>query len=420
MFMKIILILPFVLLLFSIAAGPFINKKWWEKNYPYVSFLLASIILLYGIFSGHWQNILISLEDYLSFIILLFSLFVISGGIFIGITGTAKPVGNVLFLAFGAVISNILGTTGAAMLLIRPFLNSNSSRFSSFHMVFFIFIVCNVGGLLTPIGDPPLFLGYLKGIPFFWFSENLFVYWIITNLYLLFLFYLIDKRSYAKAGHSSVKSEEKKEEIKYKGILNFIPLVIIICSVFITKPLFLREIIMLATALLSYKITPTFIHKSNEFNFEPIREVAILFFGIFVTMIPALQFLSENSLALGLNNAGSFYWVCGLMTSFLDNAPAFLNFLAVAMANKAYNINVYTDMTKYLSENNLYIVALSVSAVFFGAMTYIGNGPNFMVKSITEKKFPSKKLPGFMGFMLYSLTILLPFYFLLWLLFLHN
>jgi Na+/H+ antiporter NhaD/arsenite permease-like protein len=408
-------------LLLAIAIAPFINEKWWYKNYPNVSFSLAFIILVYYLFSGQSGKLIISLEEYFSFIVLLFSLYVISGGIFFKINGKATPLNNILLLASGALIANIFGTTGAAMLFIRPFLSSNEYRFKSYHLVFFIFIVCNVGGSLTPIGDPPLFLGYLKGIPFLWVTQNMFVFWLTTNLYLLLLFYVIDKKHYNKL-KQNLKDEiaNKAEEVRYGGFLNLIPLLIIIGAVFITQPVFLREAIMLLTAILSYKLTPNKIHETNKFNFSPIKEVAILFLGIFITMIPALQFLSEYSKSFGFNNIGSYFWGCGILTSFLDNAPAYLNFLAVAMSNNNHNINVYTDVQKFLSEGNIYILAVSVSSVFFGAMTYIGNGPNFMVKSIAEQAIPKGKIPGFLRYLLYSLTILLPFYFVLWLLFFNG
>jgi Na+/H+ antiporter NhaD/arsenite permease-like protein len=418
---QIILILPFILLLAAIAIAPFANEKWWHKNYPYVSFSLGLIVLVYYLFSGQSGKLIVSLEEYFSFIVLLFSLYVISGGIFFKIKGKATPINNILILATGAIIANIFGTTGAAMLLIRPFISSNEYRFKPYHLVFFIFIVCNVGGSLTPIGDPPLFLGYLKGIPFLWVTQNMFVFWFLTNIYLLLIFYIIDRKNFNRVKQDLKNEiENEGEEVKYGGFLNLLPLAVIITAVFITKPVFLREAIMLVTALLSYKFTPKYIHETNRFNFNPIKEVAILFLGIFITMIPALQFLRGYSASFGLNSIGSYFWGCGILTSFLDNAPAYLNFLAAAMSNNSYDINVHTDMLKFLITGNKYILAISVSSVFFGAVTYIGNGPNFMVKSIAEHSVNKKRIPGFLVYMMYSLTILLPFYFILWLLFLNG
>jgi Na+/H+ antiporter NhaD/arsenite permease-like protein len=246
----------------------------------------------------------------------------------------------------------------------------------------------------------------------------MFIYWFITTIYLLTLFYFIDRHNFHKVREKMQEEiEEKGEELRYGGLLNLIPLGIIIGAVFITKPLFLREAIMLTTAILSYKFTSKNIHSINRFSFGPIKEVAILFLGIFITMIPAIQFLSENSKSFGLSGVSHFYWGSGFLTSFLDNAPTYLNFLAVSMANYGYNINIQTDVLKFIDTGNHYIIAISVASVFFGAMTYIGNGPNFMVKSITEHKIRKTKIPNFIHYMFYSLTILLPFYLLLWLLF---
>jgi Na+/H+ antiporter NhaD/arsenite permease-like protein len=418
MLFHFILIIPFILLLVSIATIPFINEKWWHKNYPYVSYLLGAVILLYYLYSNQTNRLLTSFEEYFSFITLLFSLYVVSGGIFFKIRGKSTPVKNVLLLAFGSIIANIFGTTGAAMLLIRPFLTSNEYRFRPYHLVFFIFIVCNVGGSLTPIGDPPLFLGYIKGIPFFWVIEHLFIFWLISTVYLLALFYFIDRHNYHKVKEKIQEEIEKEgEELRYGGLLNLIPLGIIIGAVFITKPIFFREAIMLLTAILSYRFTSKKIHEINRFNFGPIKEVAILFLGIFITMIPAIQFLSENAKSFGMTSVSHYFWGTGILTSFLDNAPTYLNFLAVSMANYGYDINIQTDVLKFVDVGNHYIIAISVSSVFFGAMTYIGNGPNFMVKSITEHKIRKTKIPNFIHYMFYSLTILLPFYFILWLLF---
>lgn len=421
MSVQIILILPFVLLLLAIAVVPFINDKWWHKNYPYVSYALGLIILIYYLLTNQSEKLLISLEEYISFITLLFSLFVVSGGVFFKIKGKSTPFKNVLLLAFGAIIANLFGTTGAAMLLIRPFLSSNEYRFRPYHMVFFIFIVCNVGGSLTPIGDPPLFLGYIKGIPFFWVIEHMFIYWFITNLYLITLFYFIDRHNYHRVRENiQDEIEEKGEEVRYGGLYNLVPLGVIIGAVFITKPLFLREGIMFITAILSYRFTSKKTHQINHFNFAPIKEVAILFLGIFITMIPAIQFLSENSKSFGMTGITQLYWCTGFLTSFLDNAPTYLNFLAVSMANLGYDINLYADVLKFLDTGNHFIIAISVSSVFFGAMTYIGNGPNFMVKSITEHKIRKTKIPSFIHYMYYSIAILLPFYFVLWLVFFRD
>jgi len=416
--MDLILIAPFILLLLAIGILPFANEKWWNKNYFLVSFIPAVIIIIiYLVFLNGSDKIIIAVEDYISFICLLFSLYVVSGGIYFKIKGKATPLNNLIILAVGSVVANIFGTTGAAMLLIKPYIESNKNRIKSYHIVFFIFLVCNVGGLLTPIGDPPLLIGYIKGIPFFWVTENLFLYWFIAVLYLLIIFFLIDNYFYKKlkSGKQS-EVEKKREEIKAGGFINFIPLIIIIGSVFITKPLFVREAIMLICAVISYKTTPDEIHKRNNFNFRPIKEVAILFAGIFITMIPALDYLKLNASSIGLKNPEDFYWASGILTSFLDNAPTYISFLSASMG--LTNLSIYNtlDVISFVKTNSNFVIAISISSVFFGAMTYIGNGPNLLVKSISELR--GIKLPGFFAYMYkYSLVILLPFYFILWLLF---
>ena len=419
MFFEIITVIPFVVLLLSIAVLPFIVSHWWHKNYPKLVVVLSALILgYYLVFLREPSEVLVTIEEYISFISLLFSLYVVSGGIFININGKSSPLKNTGILLFGAVIANLFGTTGAAMLLIRSFINYNNYRIHPYHIIFFIFIVCNVGGSLTPIGDPPLFLGYLKGVPFFWTIDHLFNIWTITIAYLLILFFIIDTYYYKKlpkelTADAGEKVKKIKERFEIKGAFNMIFLLMIIGSVFITEPLFIRELIMVGCAMISYKLTSKKIHNDNKFNFQPIREVAILFFGIFVTMIPALELLSRNASNLGLSNPGDFYWITGILTSFLDNAPTYLNFLTASMGLYDLSILDVKDVLTFVDTKTMYLVAISVSSVFFGAMTYIGNGPNFMVKSIAD--YNKINMPSFFGYMYrYSLVILLPFYFLLW------
>lgn len=416
--MDIILIIPFILLLLSFAVLPFANEKWWRKYYPLVALIPSVfIIIYYSVFTNGTGRILIASEDYISFICLLFSLYVVSGGIFFRIKGRATPINNVIILAAGSLLANVIGTTGAAMILIKPFIESNKYRVKGYHIIFFIFLVCNIGGSLTPIGDPPLLIGFIKGIPFFWVTMNLFKYWFISVVYILIIFFIIDNYHFKKIKKGEQEEiEEKGEQIIARGFKNLIPLLIIVSSVFITKPFFLREVIMLFSAFLSYKLTPADIHSRNNFNFKPIKEVAILFAGIFITMIPALEFLSSNASSIGLKSPGSYFWVTGILTSFLDNAPAYINFLSASMGLNNLSINNISDVLAFVNTNADFVISISVSSVFFGAMTYIGNGPNLLVKSVSEHR--GIKLPGFFNYMFkYSLVILLPFYFVLWLLF---
>jgi len=418
---EIIIIIPFAILLISIAVFPIVAPKFWHKHYPKVSFALGFIVLnYYLIISPNINKLLHTVEEYLSFIVLLFSLFLVSGGIFIKLKGRATPIRNVLLLAVGAVIANLFGTTGASMILIRPMLASNKYRIKSYHIIFFIFIIGNIGGSMTPIGDPPLLLGFLRGVPFFWVTTHLIYVWLFAISLLLIIFYAIDKYYYEKVKEDiQLEIEAKKETIKIEGIINLIPLLIIIGAVFIQRPLFLREIIMIIAALSSYKFTPKQIHEKNHFNFEPIKEVAILFAGIFITMIPALEYISIHSKEFGLASLTNLFWFTGLLTGFLDNAPTYLNFLSGSMGLFNLSSNTKADVLKFAMEYPIYLKVVSVASVFFGAMTYIGNAPNFMIKTIAEHK--GIKMPGFFAYMYkYSLIILIPIFILVWLIFYYN
>ena len=410
-------VLPFIFLLLSIAVLPFILPKFWHDNYHWVSLGLGFITTIYYIYIVKGWDILHSIEEYIMFISLLTALFIVSGGILIEIKGLATPFRNVVLLALGGLLANFIGTTGASMLLIRPYIKTNKLRITSFHIVFFIFIVSNVGGALTPIGDPPLFLGFLKGIPFFWVIDKVFWKWLTALIILLIVFYIFDyinfKRQPKKLEEREIKAKEKLE---LKGWYNFLLLGVVIASVFITEPLFLREAIMLATAFVSYKLTNNEIHKRNHFNFHPMKEVAWLFVGIFITMTPALELLRLHSSELGITSPSQYFWFTGVLSGFLDNAPTYLAFLTAAMGVHGLNINDVTNVLFFIAEHERHVVAISISAVFFGAFTYIGNGPNFMVKSIAEHQ--KVETPSFFGYMIkYSIPILIPLFILEWLLF---
>lgn len=410
----IISVLPFIFLLFAIAVMPFAAPKFWHENYHLVSVGLGFITAIYYLIITKGWDLMHSVEEYIMFISLLTALYVISGGIFIDIKGLATPMRNTVLLAIGAVLSNFIGTTGASMLLIRPFIKTNKIRITNFHIVFFIFIVSNVGGALTPIGDPPLFLGFLKGVPFFWVMDKVFFKWLTALSILLIIFYIADYINFKKAPAEIEEIEKKaKEKIRIKGSYNFIFLAAVIGSVFITKPLFLREGIMLLAAFLSYKLTNKEIHKRNQFNFFPIKEVAWLFIGIFVTMTPALELLRVHSSQLGITSPTQYYWFTGILSGFLDNAPTYLTFLTASMGIYGLDINNIQNVLQFISEHEQHVVAISISAVFFGAMTYIGNGPNFMVKSIADHQ--DVETPSFFGFLIkFSIPILIPLYILIW------
>jgi Na+/H+ antiporter NhaD/arsenite permease-like protein len=283
--------------------------------------------------------------------------------------------------------------------------------------VFFIFIVGNIGGSLTPVGDPPLLIGYLKGIPFFWYLTNLLHIWAFAIVLLLIMFYIIDKYFYEKVKQTvQDEIEQTGERIRIEGKWNLIPLFVIILSVMINEPKFLREIVMLLAAVISYKLTSSKIHYKNNFSFGPIKEVAILFLGIFLTMVPALVFVSENSLKFGLDKLGNVFWYSGTLTSFLDNAPTFLNFLTGAMSVHNLHVDNPAMVLEFAEKHSLFLRAISIASVFFGAITYVGNAPNFMIKSIAEHE--GLKMAGFFEYMYkYSLVILIPVFVLIWFLF---
>jgi Na+/H+ antiporter NhaD/arsenite permease-like protein len=433
------MIAPFVLLLLAIAVMPFISAGWWEKRYAYVCLILSFFPLIYYfIILKNGPRMINTAFEYFSFIALIGSLFIVSGGIHIRIKGRLTPHANVILLAIGAVISNLLGTTGASMVLIRPYIRANRYRISGYHIVFFIFIVSNIGGLLTPIGDPPLFLGYLKGVPFFWVISRVWLIWIIAVSFLLLIFYIIDYYNYKKLPDDMEHEVEEEGEHAYvEGLHNSIFLMIIIGAVFLKEPV--REMVMIFAAIASYFTTKKQIHEKNQFTFTPIQEVAILFAAIFATMVPALDWLELNALSLGISEPGHYYWCSGILSSILDNAPTYLNFLSASFGLHGLSVDNPLHMQamlgmlsasqiehlQFLQASHLkpltmqswkYIQAISAGAVMFGAMTYIGNGPNFMVKSIAEHQ--KVKTPNFMEYIFfYSLPVLIPLFLVIWFIF---
>jgi len=423
------MMLPFGLLLATIALGPLFFLHWWEKHYPKVAYVLGAITLVYYFFGLHAnERIWHTAVEYVQFIALVGSLYVVSGGIHINVKGEATPHNNVLFLLFGAVIANVLGTTGASMLLIRPWIRMNKYRITAHHIVFFIFIVSNVGGCLTPIGDPPLFLGFLKGIPFWWVLEHCWPMWLVGIGTLLAMFYVVDSINYRKAP-KEVREEiaEPPDQWRFGGLINLVFLGIILGAVFIPKPLFLREALMVGAALGSYFLTKKSIHEANHFNFHPIQEVAILFIGIFSTMMPALDWLQANASAMENTSPSIFYWGTGLLSGVLDNAPTYLSFLSAIIGKFATAEAIGIDPSALTDQAQIqhlintpeimsYVVAISVAAVFFGANTYIGNGPNFMVKSIADQQ--KVHAPSFLGYVFkFTIPYMVPTVLIVWFIF---
>jgi Na+/H+ antiporter NhaD/arsenite permease-like protein len=389
-------VLPFAALLLSIAILPLFAGHFWHRRYPLVCVVLSVPVLAYFTYVDPGRLGETAL-DYASFIILLGALFVVTSGVVLEGGMTASPLGNTLYLATGAVIANVIGTTGASMLLIRPLIRANKHRAHISHVfIFFIFVVSNIGGCLTPLGDPPLFLGYLAGVPFTW-TLRLWAEWATTVGIVLVVFFAFD--AWVARGES--RADEVAEvatagSLRLDGRRNLLYLAGVVACIFLDRPL--RELGMLAMAILSYQTTPEHVHDRNEFTLGPIREVAILFAGIFSTMIPALVVLEEHGRDLGVDHPGQFFWATGLLSSFLDNAPTYLTFLSAGrgLGLPAEVVGVPVSI----------LAAISCGAVFMGANSYIGNGPNFMVKAIVEEN--GVEMPSFFGYMAYSMAILLP------------
>lgn len=434
--------IPFALLLILIAVMPLAGarlKHLWERFYPHVAIGLGLIVSAYYIWlvPGGGHDVWHSFKEYISFIALVGSLFVISGGITINLNGEATPKTNVVFLLLGALLANLIGTTGASMVLIRPWMRMNRNRLSAYHIVFFIFLVSNVGGALTPIGDPPLYIGYLRGIDFFWVFEHANLPWAFVVAALLGVFYLFDVRNFRKAGmgqpHGNAGEARHPADadegmtLSVRGMKNIGYLMIVVCAVFlpgqvsasvreVLETYFIREFVMIAAAAASFFQTHPKIHAENNFSFEPIREVGFLFVGIFLTMVPALAYLTTHGAEIGavLTKPAHYYFATGALSGFLDNTPTYANFFDL-VRSLAENDPASADagnVVKWMTDSanpafNLLLVAISLGSVFFGALTYIGNGPNFMVKSIAEAEHV--KMPSFFGYIArYSLPILIP------------
>ena len=448
-------VVPFILMLLCIALVPLFAPHWWEhnRNKAILSAVLGIFMLVYLLAfapEGAHDKILVTLFDYVAFISLLASLFIISGGIYLGGTLAGTPAVNTLILLIGAVVANMMGTTGAAMLLIRPMIRANAWRKSRFlQMIFLTFIVANIGGLLTPLGDPPLFLGFLKRVPFEW-TFRLAPQWAFTVVVVLAVFFILDTIQYRRELRAGSKPPTgEKEPLKLIGWHNFLFLALIIGVIlfagYVSQNKLVeawtrigdhrvteiiekvgQSVLMLIVAALAYKATKAETRKSNNFGWAPIAEVAILFIGIFITMIPALWILDYLGATgkLGLDKPWQFFWCSGGLSSFLDNAPTYLTFSAAASGLNHTDPNNLMDLIRATKEQTglaydgvEFLKAVSTGAVFMGANTYIGNGPNFMVKTIAEQD--GVQMPSFFGYMVYSICILLPLFTLLTLLFLR-
>jgi Na+/H+ antiporter NhaD/arsenite permease-like protein len=428
-------IVPFVVYILLIATLPLLSARFWEhnRNKLMVALVVSVPVLVYLLSgsAGGGQVLLQTTCDYLSFIALLGALFTISGGIRLRGSLAGSSGANTAFLSVGAVLGSLIGTTGASVLLIRPLLRANERRGYTTHIVvFFIFIVSNGAGLLTPLGDPPLFLGFLRGVPFTW-TLRLAAPWALVNGVLLSLFTLVDRvvlsrerQAPRRTPEGSLQTTPLEEPLRLEGALNLLWLLGIVVVVFVMGTYgswlfpnaYLRSLIqilgMVACAVLSLASTKRDIHEANRFNWAPIIEVAAVFLGVFVTMIPALSFLGERGASLGITKPWQFFWASGALSSVLDNAPTYLTFasLAVGVTNSggaSLSVGNLGALALHPSGQHL-LAAVSCGAVFMGAITYIGNGPNFIVKSIAEQH--DVRMPSFFGYTLWSLAILVPLF----------
>ena len=440
-------IVPFAGMLLSIAIFPLVKGEWWEKHQLHVALAWAALFLVpfaiaYGLGETGVQLAETLVLDYVPFIVLLLGLFTVSGGIHVKGTIAGTTRNNVILLALGTFLASWVGTTGAAMLLIRPVLRANAWRRNKTHVVvFFIFLVANMGGCLTPLGDPPLFLGYLRGVPFFWTLQHIWPLLILNSVILLVVFALIDRhfiKKESREGEEALELEEAAVErvpLGIEGKRNFIFLAIIIVAVILNGSIpqmdafidpatgktygfelchgvhlgvdyFTQIVLILIATALSLKLTPKKIREDNDFEWGPIAEVAKLFLGIFITMIPALALLRANGAALGIDTPLKFFWATGALSSFLDNSPTYVVFLTAAGALGATGAGTVATTVGAVAQAEL--LAISAGAVFMGAITYIGNAPNFMVKSIAERA--NVKMPSFFGYMGWSCAILVPLF----------
>lgn len=430
---ELALVIPFVLLLLLIAAMPLINGRLWHAYFPDAAFFLGSVVAAYyvaGYGSRGREQLLHTAREYYSFIALVGGLYVVSGGILTDIRGRGRPWTNTAILGTGALLANVVGTTGASVLLIRPFIRFNRGRLRPMHVLFFIFIVSNCGGCLTPIGDPPLYLGFLKGVPFEWTLTHLWKNWLVIVAPLLVAFFAVDwyfERTHSRRGvqHTDPPESELHRRphgppITLRGAIGLIGLALMVAGVFI-DPLLrnagwhshfpVSATFQIVVAIGVYFLSDRELYRGNEFSFFPVKEVGLLFLGIFATMVPALGYLAAHGPALNVRTPTQFYFLTGLLSAVLDNAPTYMNFLQLAvgdaeLAGESVRARLLTG------DGAQVLAAISTGAVCFGAMTYIGNGPNFMVRSIAESA--GVEMPSFIGYVVRASLLLLPVLLLHW------
>jgi Na+/H+ antiporter NhaD/arsenite permease-like protein len=419
---------PFVALLAAVSILEMVARKWWDSLVS--KCIVAGAVALFAaayLIGGHGSAGAValghSMTDYVSFIVLLTTLFVIAGGIEVKGSLTGTPLANMTMLAVGAVLANVIGTTGAAMVLIRPYLRANARRKHKVHLVvFFILVVANAGGLLTPLGDPPLYLGFLKGVPFEW-TLNLWLPWLFVNGVVLIVFnwvdqFVLNREERAKPEEGLLDALMVHERIRVVGMRNIGFLLGVVAVIAargaavgfggVPWPFGLQEILLAALALASYLSTPGAIHENNHFHLRPMASVAIVFFGIFVAMASPLLMLNSHGTSLGVTAPWQFFWVSGGLSAVLDNAPPYLSMSALA----AGQIGVPVDDPQYLSAflaadgGPAYLAAISCGAVFMGCLTYLGNGPNLMVKEVAEQR--GIAMPNFLVYAAAAMVVMIP------------
>jgi Na+/H+ antiporter NhaD/arsenite permease-like protein len=424
--------LPFVGLLLSIAVGPLVIPNVWHAHHGKIAFIWSTLTLvplaaLHGIPTAWAALVHAILGEYLGFITLLASLYVVAGGILVTGSVRGTPLVNAVVLAFGTVIASIVGTTGATMILIRPLLRANSARLHNVHVVvFFIFLVANIGGALSPLGDPPLFVGFLRGIDFFWTTTHLWRQTALTVALVLSAFVVVDLWYYRQDRRAAVVGETAPSEpLRVHGLVNLLLIVLVVGAILLSAVWkggivfdiggtrlqlqdLLRDVALAAIAVASLVVTPDEHRARNGFSWEPIREVAKLFAGIFVCVVPVAAMLHAThagpfswALALMSDAAGAprnaaYFWITGALSAVLDNAPTYLVFFEL----------IGGDAARLMNQHAATLGAISMGAVYMGALTYVGNAPNFMIYAIATEQ--GVKMPSFFGYMIWSCAVLLP------------
>jgi len=407
------IMVPFAILLVAIALAPLIAQHHWERHYHKLCVALAGTVCLYYLFvAKEPARVIHAGIDYLTFMVVVGSFFVVAGGIHLRVKSPSGAMRNTLFLFVGALLGNLIGTIGASMLLIRPWIAMNRGRVAPMHMAFFIFLVSNIGGALLPVG-PPLFLGFLKGVPFGWTLQNCWRQWLIAVAIVLAVFFVLDLINLRSCKRAIRESEIT--QWRCEGAQNFLFLFALLAALIAVRAGW-REPLMVLIALGSYFATPQRIREADRFTFAPLKEVGWLFLGIFGTMIPVLEYMERSAEKLGLTSETAFFWATGLLSALLDNAPTYLAFFAAALGLHHFEINDPLQVANFISKNGGELTALSLGAAFFGALTYIGNAPNLLVKTIAE--YADIPTPSFVGYICkFAIPVLIPLFILISLLF---